>query len=271
MSESLQHEEWLKALRASERRLAASICSFRQEAGYQVFRSDEFPNFYAGNGILVEGQQPEIGLEDWIKTFRRNFPEDRYHHITLIFPGKTADQRLLDEAAARGFHVIAEVMMAASTAMIGQRAPASSPEPPTRPLNIVDREALYQLHLEEARTEDWFVDNKDFRELFQKTMTISDRVGIHWLGSFDPGSTELFSALGYFDQGRLCRLQEVMTAPQARGKGFASQLIRLVARMAQQRNVDSIGLFAEEDGEGHRLYLKLGFQELARDITVMHY
>jgi GNAT superfamily N-acetyltransferase len=103
-------------------------------------------------------------------------------------------------------------------------------------------------------------------------MKASKGVGVQWIGAnLDRAHERLDSALGFFDEDRLCRLQEVMTAQPARGKGLATLLLREVAARAVQRGLNYVGLLAEDRSDGHRLYQKLGFRELDRDVTLMHY
>lgn len=261
----------LHMLRASERRLAASICEFTEGPDYTVYRSEAFPHFYAGNG-LVAHRRLRKSLDDWVDLFQRNFPAERYNHITVVLPQGTADDALLADAAARGFHVVTEVLMAAPLSAI---ATGMSSTPAAQIATLAgedDMRRLYELHLGDARAEDWFVDEPGFADLFGKTITVSRAVGVQWRGIQAPGAEGgLHAALGFFDEAKLCRLQEVMTAPLVRSRGLATLLIGEVAARARARGVEAIGLFAEDGGAGHRLYRKLGFQELARDVTLMHY
>lgn len=261
------------AVRASERRLAHAICSFKDGPGYQWFRSDEFPGFYAGNGILSDGTRPDLRIEDWVAIFREHFPNPPYRHVTLVFPEGTVAPALLDSARERGFRLFPELLMTASVDVLAGPQPSTATTSMPQLLDLTrDREALFDLHLSESISADWFEDAKSFRGLFNKTMALSERVGMEWLAiKQDDANGALASALGYFDEGPICRLQEVVTAPTARRRGLATCLIRDVATRAARREVSMIGLVAEEGEEGYRLYRSLGFDTLACDVTVMHY
>jgi GNAT superfamily N-acetyltransferase len=262
-----------RAVRASERRLAHAICSFQASSGYEVFRSDEFPGFYAGNGILVSGKRPELRVEDWVAVFREHFPNPPFSHVTVVFPDGTASTQLLDAAREQGLRVFPEFLMATQSEMLAQARNSEPSAPVPQVLDLArDREQLFALHLAEASEADWFEGPEAFRGLFNKTMALSDRVGIEWLAIREAGGgPSLAAALGYFDESPICRLQEVITAPAVRRHGLATRLIREAASRAVDRGVPAVGLVAEEGGEGHRLYRSLGFVELGCDITVMHY
>jgi len=62
-----------------------------------------------------------------------------------------------------------------------------------------------------------------------------------------------------------------MTTPSARRKGLATLLVTEAAARARQRGARFTGLFTEGAGEGLRLYRKLGFEPLDRDVILMHY
>lgn len=264
----------LEMLRASEHRLASTICSFHREPGYTVMRSDAFPNFYAGNALLIHEPHDSRPLEAWVSQFQRFFPSDCYRHITLIFPSATNEAAVLEAGRRKGFKSFTEVLMAAPVSRLAGALGADASRVSIRILGTTaaDEQLVYRLHLPDARDEDWFIDEDDFKQLFRKTMTASTGVGVQWIAATLAAQTDhVDSALGFFDEDRLCRLQEVMTTSLARGKGLASLLIREVAARARQRGVPLIGLFAEEAGEGHRLYRKLGFEPLDRDVILMRY
>jgi ribosomal protein S18 acetylase RimI-like enzyme len=265
--------QYERAVRASERRLARAICTFRRGPGYEVFQSEEFPGFYAGNGIVSDGTRAELGIDEWVAIFRSHFPRERYHHVTLVFPHGTAPAELFDEARQRGLRVFPEVLMAAPVrGLERRRAPGPAGQAPQLLDLARDRERLFELHLLEAATADWFDSPESFRGLFNKTMALSERLGMEWLavGRAD-GHGPLEAALAYFDEQPVCRLQEVITSPAARRRGLATRLIRETAARAARRGIAAIGLVAEEGEDGHRLYRSLGFAELSRDVTIMEY
>jgi ribosomal protein S18 acetylase RimI-like enzyme len=261
----------LELLRASERRLMEGICTFTQEDGYVVVRSEAFPRFYSGNGLIAETRHRERGIQEWVDLYRRHFPAKRYRHVTLRFPADTIDSHLLEQAAPRGFRVVTEALMVAPSVVVGQR------EDPRRSRirslsTAADMQSLYELHAAQAREAEWFEDEAAVRELFRKTVSMSEQAGVEWLAiSLDELTADVDAALGCFDEGDLCRLEEVITAPPMRRLGLATLLVREVARRAHARGIESVGLFAEVGGTASRLYTRLGFRECARDVTILHY
>ena len=265
-----RERDWCRAIEGSEDRLLATIGQFEDYGDYEVIRTDRFPAYYAGNGILIR----DLGAGDldfWIGVFHRHFPNPPYRHVTFTFPVDTEDRLLIDQATAAGFVVSEEVLMATESSVVANPAHRRAEHTPRLLNGEADQEALYQLQLAEAREEDWFVDEGDFDMLFGKSRVVSEGAGIRWLGVDRSVGSGLASALGFFDHEGICRLQEVMTAPDMRGKGMATSLIVEAARLAAARGTPAIGLIADRDGDAIRLYRRLGFTDLADDTSLMLY
>src|SRR4051812_46026473 len=101
----------VRLLRASERRLLDGICTFTEEDGYVVMRSEAFPRYYAGNGLIADGLHPDRSLQRWVELYRRHFPVERYRHLTLGFPAHTTSLNVVEQATQKGFHVVIEALM----------------------------------------------------------------------------------------------------------------------------------------------------------------
>jgi len=270
-SENPTTQAWLSAVRGSERRVMSSICTFENHGAYEVFKSEEFPKFYAGNGIAIL-QPSNDDIVHWVAVFHRHFSATQFRHLTLCFAEDAWRDALAEQAEQAGFSQSIEVPLAAPAERLagdGENEPSTTT---TRLLHSpTDMQALYRLHLDESRDLDWFIDDDDFKGLFAKTLAVSERVGITWLGIDAPHGDGLISALGYFDHTGVCRLQEIITAEPFRRKGLATRLIRDAATRATARGIGAVGLITELDSEAHSLYRRLGFVDLGREITLMAY
>lgn len=265
-----REQAWCHAIEGSDDRLLETIGEFQDYGAYEVVRTDRFPAYYAGNGILIRDAGAG-DLDFWIEVFHRHFPDPPYRHITFSFPTGIADRALVDQADAGGFVLSDEVLMAAEVSVVADPAHLRGGHLPRLLTTEADREALYRLQLDEARDENWFVDEDDFKMLFAKSRMVSEGAGILWLGVDRSDGSGLASALGFFDHDDVCRLQEVITAPDMRGRGLATSLIVEAARLAGNRGTTAIGLIADKDGEAIRLYRRLGFADLVSDISLMRY
>jgi GNAT superfamily N-acetyltransferase len=170
--------------------------------------------------------------------------------------------------------VLKEVFMAATASNLsleGRSGDSGFPEPRLLSTNEA-QPGLYHLHLDESREEDWYLDEEDFRSLFEKTLTIATATGTRWLVVDDPVNAGRFAAaLGFFFYGGVCRLQEVITDQAHRKNGLATKLIRAVAARAVESGCDKVALLADPESSAHLLYSRLGFSDLAVEVTLMKY
>ena len=266
-----QAVRWYKALQESENRLHQAIGASESPhgTGYDVFWSDEFPKFYGGNGLFVRKSAPERTLADWIELFRSHFSASRFEHILLCFEEGKITPELCSEAESAGFKVSTDLGMVAATETI---AVASKLESCYLLETHEHFESLRALQISEDEGADWFTSVEAFDGLFAKLLALTERVSINWLALPHPEVPgRLGAGLGYFDVPNLCRLQDVITAPDSRRRGFASRLIRETALRARARGVQAIGLIAEGATDAERLYTTLGFHTINREISLMRY
>ncbi|WP_386175107.1 GNAT family N-acetyltransferase [Sulfitobacter sp. R86518] len=257
-------------VQASERVLMKAICSYSESDGYRTYKAEEFPGFYAGNGLAIS-QPAARNIQGWVAAFHEEFPAADYAHVTLSFEDCSLPDTLRVEAEEVGFHSITEVYLVARCADVA----SNSLDEGFRDLSMSkpdDQSVLRLLHLDEASDQNWFEDENSFYDLFAKTVVVSRRTGISWLGiPHAEKPDQLASALGYFDAGGLCRLQDVITARDSRNRGHASALIREVARRALKRGTPTIGLAAEKGGTAEMLYERLGFFPVGTSDVLMKF
>lgn len=267
-------KQWLPSIRATERCVADSVCTYEEHEDFDVFRSLRFPNFYGGNGIRVHPAAAVRPIERWVERFQKHFSPLQYRHVTILFSGEAwlSSSGAAAEAMALGLGVYKESFMAVRSATLATNALARASDAPVL-LSTEDAAAgLYQLHLDESRDEDWFEGEEDFRKLFDKTLAIAHGTGTRWFVVPSPESAGRYIAsVGFFHFQGVCRLQEVMTAPGFRRRGLASTLVAAVGADASAAGMQVTALLADPDNEAHRLYSRLGFTDLALDITLMRY
>ena len=266
-------DQWLLSIHASEHLAINVVCSATVHAGYTVFRSDRFPNFYGGNGLRITDTTLQQPLATWVEVFHQHFDPSRYRHVTIIVPGALWTAEIEREAEQAGLGLHCETYMAVRAETLAGEASRLAPTIEPVLLSTLDAAAgLYQLHLEESRDEDWFIDEADFCALFDKTMAIAEGTNTSWLVVPDPAQAGRYrAALGFFPCAGIYRLQEVITAPAWRGRGLATSLLSAVGKHAQDSGSAVVALAAEPDSDAHRLYRSLGFVDLACDVTLMRY
>lgn len=267
--------QWLPAIRATERHVMDSVCTYEQHEDFDLFKSLRFPNFYSGNGIRVHPSAAVCPIERWVQHFQKHFSPLQYRHVTILLSGDAwlSNSEAEAEATALGLRVYKETFMAVRSETLARNALTSASQTPVLLLSTEDAAAgLYQLHLDESRDEDWFEDEDDFRKLFDKTLAIAHGTGTRWFVVPSPESAGRYIAsIGFFHFEGVCRLQEVITAAGFRRRGLASALVGAVSAHATATGMQVTALLADPDSEAHRLYGGLGFADLAFDVTLMRY
>ena len=83
-----------------------------------------------------------------------------------------------------------------------------------------------------------------------------------WLGIYEGGSVPV-AAIVCTRRGGVPYVAHVATAPGSQGRGHASSLIRAVAAIAEAAGDTALGGVVERESSSMRLYLELGFDEIA--------
>jgi ribosomal protein S18 acetylase RimI-like enzyme len=89
----------------------------------------------------------------------------------------------------------------------------------------------------------------------------------HWFGAY---LGEQFTAtLGLFVDGEIGRFQQVATLPDFRRRGICSSLVYQAASYAFERmGVETLVMVADEDYYAARIYERLGFKPVERQVGV---
>jgi len=225
--------------------------------GYLVARNPALPDFWWGNFLLLAGAPAAGSAGHWLATFAAEFPEAQHVAIAL----DTASSQGVDPApfVAAGLEYERNLVLTA--------APGEVHEPP-RP----NREATLRTL---AGDDDW-QQVLDLRLAsiepgdppgtagFIAQKTAADRKlaeGGHgaWLGALAGG--RLVAQLGLFAAGGgLARYQNVITHPEARGRGLAGTLAAWAAGYGQaELSATTLVIVADPEHVAARVYASIGF------------
>jgi ribosomal protein S18 acetylase RimI-like enzyme len=252
---------------ATERRLLEPIAEITEREGYLVYRSDGFPDYYAGNGIEI--REPGRSLAEWEAVFAREFDTHVSRHRTFTFERAPELEPLASEAFEAGYRVEFLAYLIAKRAL-----PAGEP-PAGLAVERIDSDAGWErlLAFEDrvSRAFEWYEGPDSTESLLAKTRYVSEQVGIEWLALVD-GAGTIASKLGLFRHGSVYRLQDVATAEEHRRQGLSSYLLRLALRRAVEED-DAQGLVVAADRDYHAidLYRKLGFEDVGQTVVLMRF
>ncbi|WP_107875137.1 GNAT family N-acetyltransferase [Neisseria weaveri] len=99
--------------------------------------------------------------------------------------------------------------------------------------------------------------------------------GYRLLGIFEDGKNNAVAICGFREEtnlvsGRHIHIDDVVTVPQSRGKGYASRLLERVKEIAREEGIHQIHIdsnVGDERAQAHRLYFINGFKISAHHFT----
>ncbi|MEO5930024.1 MAG: GNAT family N-acetyltransferase [Candidatus Kapaibacterium sp.] len=261
----------IRTILSTEMRLLEPICSFHEEEGYMVYRSEKFPNYYGGNGIEIRDPRG-MSLAGWEDIFHRYFDPARFSHLTFTFADGPEFAGIINDARRARYNVVelTSFMFAETTAFC-------RPLPEELEIRKVESDddwerfyRFYHASLEEGDHYDPAYTGPD--RLFEKIRFTTDAVGIEWFRLTRRGSDEIFAKLGIFRHGGICRLQDVETAPAHRRNGYAGLLVSFaIGRAIDTFGSRGLALCADSEYYAVDLYRKLGFAECGDTVMLMNY
>lgn len=209
-----------------------------------------YPDLIVPNSALVGAVRP-VSVDEVMSAFDLAAPHAVRRSVTIIFPDEQYD-------LVAGLHVT-------GGSLYFDRVFAAGPTPDvdtSRVEEIADPDAdeafrrahrttsaIFGIHLPDEVEQLERVD----REVLRPT-------GRRWFAvRGDDGGIEAVAAL---DIGPAGEIDHVATLPAARGRGHATALVARCVAEARAAGRGSVLLMAEPDGQGERIYRRLGFRPL---------
>lgn len=108
----------------------------------------------------------------------------------------------------------------------------------------------------------------DVGRFIEQMHDLQKNQGYRLLGVFEEGKTNAVAVCGFrmahnFSYGRYLDLEDIITVPQARNRGYASRLLEEVGKIAKEEGVAMINTHLRVGGDrtaAHRLYYQHGFE-----------
>jgi GNAT superfamily N-acetyltransferase len=210
----------------------------------------ERPLRWDSNYLLVERPAP---TEDLVAEAERVFAEAGLGHRKLSVPDEAAGARLLDELPP-------EWMRQRLLVMARRRPPDRQPD--LSVVQEVDEATLRPLRAEEMARQPWGSDPEVRRQLLEAKRAAADTLEIRFFAVLVDG--EPASCADLYLAGGVAQVEDVLTAPQHRNRGFASAVVLAAVRAADEAGADLVFLVADEEDWPQQLYRRLGFDPIGR-------
>jgi ribosomal protein S18 acetylase RimI-like enzyme len=210
----------------------------------------ERPLRWDSNYLLVQRPGPTHEL---VAEAERVFAEAGLGHRKLSVPDEATGAKLRDELPA-------EWMRQRLLVMVRRRPPER--EPDLSAVEEVDEASLRQLRAEEMARQPWGGDPEVVRQLLEARRDAAGTVEIRFFAALVDG--EPVSGADLYLAGGVAQVEDVLTAPEHRNRGFGSAVVLAAVRAADEAGADLIFLVADEDDWPERLYRRLGFDPIGR-------
>jgi ribosomal protein S18 acetylase RimI-like enzyme len=227
--------------------VAASADEVVPHAWGTLLRTPSLDTVWALNGLIVDGPRPELTLSELEALFAERFAGGRYASATLDDDELAA--RLEPAARERGWKVERELVM----------------ELRREPDRLADTSRVRDGSEEEvlALTDRWFAEDHaaDGAETLRQLSRFAAR---EWRArptrAFVSGDGLAMCKL--WSDGTTAQVEDVYTAPEARGGGHARALVTHALAVAREGGHDLTFIVADADDTPKELYSRLGFDPL---------
>ena len=240
----------------------STICD---RGDHLVVRTDDNPNFWWGNFLLLRSAPTAGETGAWVRRFEEEFPTARHRAFGIGDPG--AGPGGVAGFLAAGYAIGLDTVLTASAVTA-----------PTRPHSGADCRPLagdadWQQHVELQ-----FLVHCDPTTRAEKGPFMAARAATRrrivdsgqgvWVGAFLEG--RLVAQLGLVAAGtRLARFQDVETHPAFRRRGLAATLVHGASAIGfGQLGARTLVMVADPDDEAIRVYRALGFVEAEHRLGV---
>ncbi len=252
----------LQEIYNTEKHAHRAIGVFEFFEGYYVFRSPKFPTYWMGNGIEIQDSSNR-SFADWEELSKQHFDSEKYQHRTFTFLENPNLAFLKESAKAVGYEVDSTPLMFAS------KMPNLSPLADDWQIRQIktpeDFDRFRHFKTKTNPENEWFA-----KEGFDKSRVKDVFLKTHWYCITPKDEYEILAAMGLFRYENMARLQEVDTHPDYRRRGFASQLLGHILKVAiQDWNCKGVALFSETEDPAIGLYHKVGFETVGYQVQLL--
>ncbi|MGH2946167.1 MAG: GNAT family N-acetyltransferase [Solirubrobacteraceae bacterium] len=208
-----------------------------------VFRATQHPDFWAYNGVRVEGPATSVGVDLLVHEADVRLGDMRHRQVEV--EDEAAGARLRPGFAALGWTAERLVWMR-----------LDGPGPPGRDFEEVPLEATRELRSEWSRSAPWGSSEEAVRQLAADEEDVAGLRGSRALIGRDEAGVPIAFAIFVAHDGT-AEVDQAYVTPEHRGRGLGGAVVAAAVRAAA---ADVTYIVADDDGESKRLYARLGFR-----------
>jgi predicted GNAT family acetyltransferase len=208
-----------------------------------VFRATGLPDFWAYNGVRLEGPAPSVGVDLLVHTADVRLGDLGHRQVEV--EDEEAGARLRPGFTALGW--------------VGERLVwmrLDGPGPPGRDFEEVPFEATRELRVEWTRSSPWGIGEEGIRKLAADEEEAAARRGSRALVARDEAGAPVAFTI-FVARGGVAEVDQAYVTPRLRGHGIGGALVAAAVRAAA---AEVTYIVADDEGESKRLYARLGFK-----------
>ena len=214
-----------------------------------LIRTPALDQVWSLNGVIVERPAPGLTLTDLEALLDEQFARGRF--ASVVLEHEATAERIEPDARSAGWRVEHELFMALRR----------DPDRPT------DTSGVREATEEEVRAllSRWFAEDhaKDGPEALRQLDEYGRR---EWHArptrAFVSGDGQAMCKL--WAEGGIVQVEDVYTAPEARGRGHARTLLSHALTIARGEGPELVFIVADDDDTPKELYARMGFEPIAR-------
>lgn len=247
---------------SSELAILNSICEVKDYKTFSVYKSDLFPSYYGGNLLLIK-EISEKSLTEWELIFETHFEKNVFGHKTFNFVTTVGNPNILRNAKNRGYdcnyisYLSTDSLQLFKVPKGFEIVKIISADLSTDFKKSKKQWGRYLKFIKESQELEWSA-----KAGFRKQKYITSALNIEWFALRKKKSKKILSSLGVFKYKNMARLQEVVTHPEHRKKGYASLLVRFITNYALSTlKAEQVIVASESLYHSYKMYEKCGFKQ----------
>ena len=217
-----------------------------------VYYSNDFPNYYGGNGFVVFNDLYNSDIDIYNSNYKDIILKNKFK---ACFYNVNDEIKLIKSIKKHSFS-FDKVLIMKYFHSITKIKPSNNYK--VSKINDLNDILLFDKAVNDIA---WF-----WGKGFEKKKQQTKKNNINWIGIYI--DNELLSCMGYFNYNNTVRLQDVETKEKFQKKGFASILINYIIEKCATEN--EIFLYVDKDNiEAISFYRKNGFKVVDEYIEVL--
>lgn len=214
----------------------------------------ELPLRHDSNFLFADAVEPGIDAAELVAETNRILGGAGLGHRAIVVPGEQVGERLAETLAADGWMVRRHVVMV-------HRHDTDTSRVDTSLVEEVDEAALRPARRRYILDQPWGTPEVA-EQLLDARLFVARRLTLRCFAILVDG--EVVSYTDLYSVGNAAQIEDVATAPEHRGRGYAKAVVMRALAEARVAGADFVFLVADDEDWPKEMYARLGFEPAGR-------